>query len=197
MRTMIDPAFAARAVPGLLVDRYSGLIHYPAWLAGLAGCAAWWGARHGRVRGWFTPARAVFLAAVPYLLVLLCYNSWEGGSGAPSRLLVVVFPVLALGLAALDRRLPAGGVRTLVLTAVWLGVAHVLLMLYVPPLAFLSAKQKVESLLVRAAGVDPLAVLPAIPDFLLPPPPVLPVLIWAAVLAAVWVLIYKALRARS
>jgi hypothetical protein len=189
MRAVFAPAYAVRSIPGLLADRHSGLVYYPAFLAGLAGCAWWW--RHEK------RARAIVLAALPYILVLLCYNTWEGGLGAPSRLLVVVFPAVALGLAALDRRFRSGTAATLLQVAVWAGIGQVLLMVYVPPLAFQTAKLKVESLLVRTAGFDPLAALPAVSDVLSPNLPVLPIAVSMVVLAVVWAFIYKALRARS
>jgi len=189
MRAVFMPAYAARSIPGLLLDRHSGLVYYPAFLAGLAGCAWWW-RREAR-------ARAIILAALPYILVLLCYNTWEGGLGAPSRLLVVVFPAIALGLAALDRGLKSETARIILRVAVWAGIAQVLLILYMPPLAFQSAKLKVESLLARTAGFDPLAVLPAVSDVLSPSLPVLPVVAAVAVMALAWALIYKAINNKA
>lgn len=172
-----------RSVPGLLADRYAGLIYYPAWTLALAGCGLCF-------RGRAKPAarRAVagmLVAAGPYLAVLLSYDTWMGGDGAPGRMLVMVFPLLAIGLAALDARPPAAWSRWGHL-AVWLGIAHAQILIYMPPLAFRSAKLKIEAALSGVLGFDPLSVLPGISlerssDF-----PGWLAVVWLAVLAAAW-----------
>lgn len=149
-----SPGVWLQSVPGVLVDRYAGLLWYPAWVAALAGCARL------AVRG-AASTRAVLAAGLPYLAALLSFNMWSGGNGAPARQLVPLLPLLAVGAAELDARVT--GARKLVWRMlVWLSVAHALALLSVPPLAFESAKLKMEAALSGRLGVDPLAALPAI-----------------------------------
>jgi hypothetical protein len=150
------PGVVIQSVPGLLADRYAGLIQFPAWVLALAGC--WWWVRHGKPR----TARAVQLAALPYLVILLFYNSWPGGTGTPGRMLVMVMPALALGLAAVDRTLGKGSSKSWWTAALWMGIIHAHVVLFIPPLAFASAKEKIEAWCVARTGIDPLACLPAV-----------------------------------
>jgi len=145
-----------QSIPDLLADRYAGLIQFPAWVLALAGC--WWWVRQGKPR----TAWAVQVAALPYLVILLVYNSWPGGTGTPGRMLVMVMPALALGLAALDRKLVAGTAKTWWTAALWVGIIHAHVVLFIPPLAFASAKEKIEALCVARTGVNPIALFPAV-----------------------------------
>jgi hypothetical protein len=138
------------------VDRYAGLIQFPAFVLALAGCWWWMRTAAGRAGRWMQ------LAAVPYLVILLFYGSWPGGTGTPGRMFVMIVPALALGLAALDRGLGDERARRWLDIAVWSGVAHALFVIFLPPLAFASAKERIESAAVARLGFDPLAVFPDI-----------------------------------
>lgn len=181
------PGVFIQSIPGLLADRYAGLVQFPAWVLALAGC--WWWL--GRARS--KPGAAVQLAAVPYLAVLAFYNSWPGGTGTPGRMLVMVFPALALGLAALEQRIKARWATIALTAAVWLGVAHAHVVLFIPPLGFQSAKLKIEAAIAARLGADPLAVFPGVS---LQPPCVFPgwvALAWLAAIAGAWAVILNSM----
>lgn len=150
---IFHPLAFLQSVPGVLVQRYAGLINYPVWLLAIVGC--WWWAVRSRQR----PGMAMQLAALPYLGVLLIWQGWEAGKGSPGRYLVLVFPVLALGLAAVEDRL-RGPWRTALAVAVWAGIAVTQLSIFIPPIGYVSAKQKLEAAALSRWGVDPLAILP-------------------------------------
>jgi len=181
------PGVFIQAIPGLLADRYAGLIQFPAWVLALAGC--WWWLRRARSK----PGAAVQLAAIPYLLVLAFYNSWPGGTGTPGRMLVMVFPALALGLVALEQRLAVRWLRISLTVCVWLGVVHAHLVLFIPPLGFQSAKLKIETAIASRLGADPLTVFPGVS---LEPPCVFPgwvALVWLVAIVGAWALVLNSM----
>lgn len=182
--------FWGQSVPGLLVDRYAGLVWTPAFVLGLVGLA-WWVARRGKAGG---AARAIAVAAVPYAVLLLTFNMWTGGNGAPSRQLVAVLPALALGAFVVETGLPAGPWRRVWDAARWIGIAHAHVLLFVPPLAFESAKLKLEGVAVSRLGADPLVLLPAVSKLDSGAWPGWLAVGWMAVLVAAWVGIGRRLR---
>ena len=46
--------------------------------------------------------------------------------------------------------------------ACWVGVAHALLILFIPPAGFASAKEKIEAAVLGRFGFNPLGFLPAV-----------------------------------
>ena len=188
---MYDATWSAanwlKSVPGLLVDRYAGLVWTPAFVLGLAGLA-WLAIRR------FRKAAGPLTAAVPYLVLLFSFNMWMGGGGSPGRQLVVVFPVIALGAFVVEERLGPGWRRGAWTALVWAGIAHAHVLLFVPAVAFESAKLKLEGAAAARFGADPLAFLPAISPL---PPDVLPgwgTLAWVGALIVGWALIFRKLR---
>ncbi len=180
-----SPLVWLQSAPGLLIDRYAGLIWYPAWVVGLAGCTAV--VRRG------TPAvRAAMVAGLPYLSALLTFSMWSGGNGAPARQLVPLLPVLVLGAAALDTRLTGVG-RSCWRALCWISVAHALCLIFVPPVAFESAKLKIEGALEGRLGFDPLGILPAISKLAAGGMPGALTWIWVAVLSATGYAVYRGL----
>ncbi|MEK7475163.1 MAG: hypothetical protein AAB152_05955 [Candidatus Coatesbacteria bacterium] len=179
-------AYWGQSVPGLLVDRYAGLIWAPAFVLGLAGLA-WWRTRR-------SAAVSILAAAVPYLVLLLTFNMWTGGNGAPSRQLVVILPGLALGVLAVDLRLRAGAWRRVWDAALWAGIAHAHVLLFVPPVAFESAKLKLEAVAMNRLGIDPLTLLPAISKLDSGAWPGWLAVAWMAVLVFCWVALFRSLR---
>ena len=185
-----SPAVWLVSAPGLLVDRWAGLVWYPAGILAVAGCG-WLVARGGRV------ARAVQAAAVPYVLALLSFSMWAGGNGAPARQLASVFPAIAVGAAVLDRRLTAGPSRTAWRVALWLSLANAHVMLFLPPLAFESARLKVEALVQARTGIAFLSLLPELSEPSRSTGPGWGAAAWMLVILVAWAGLVARLRQRT
>ena len=147
--------FDVRTVPaalfGTLFDRHQGAVFFPALLLSLAGLSLL--PRR--------PARLVAAAAAPYLIALLMFSQWAGGSGAPGRMLVVILPLLAFPLAAVAGRLQSRGWGRWLIRLVFAGGALLLWVLSaVPALCFTSARERVEQAVAAKIGVNPLGFLP-------------------------------------
>jgi hypothetical protein len=117
---------------------------------------------------------------------------WSGGHGAPGRQLLAVLPAIALGFCAVDARLPqGGGWRRAWDAALWFGIAHAHLILFVPPLAFESAKAKVQAACAGGLGLDPLAAWPALGAVPAGAGPGWLAAGWLAALAVAWAALYR------
>jgi len=140
---------------------------------------------------------AIHLAALPYLLPLLFWTGWEAGQGSPARALVIVFPGVAVGLAALEDRL-RGAWHALLAAGIWFGITVTKLEIFIPPIGYVSAKLKFEAAAVARLGFDPLAILPdfsgidgraGAPGWL--------AAVWLGILGWTWILCVRGMRHRS
>jgi hypothetical protein len=104
-----EPAAYARGFFGLLLDGSAGLLFQaPVYLLGIYAITRW--------RSMPATFRLGCAAAGLYILYLLPRPEWHGGWAPPLRYVVVVMPVLALGAAAIWRRVPS---ILLALMAAW------------------------------------------------------------------------------
>lgn len=104
----MNPLLYLRGFAGLLVDAQGGLLFQaPLWLLALLAVVR---ERDRSVVG------DLWLTTIPYLVLLLPRAEWHGGWSPPLRYIVVLAPILALGLAAVDRWLPRA---VLLLASVW------------------------------------------------------------------------------
>jgi len=161
------------AIFGTLFDRHQGAVWFPALLLSFAGIFL--------LRG--TKTSSVFIAAVaaPYLAVLLMFNQWAGGSGAPGRMLVVILPLAAIAIAGsvekMSLSVPGNRLISIFYAA---GAIYLWILSSIPALAFVSARERVEDMMSGKLGINPFAILPSIAGKILDEPTVL--------LAAVWIL---------
>jgi hypothetical protein len=119
--------FDAGALPvgvaGLLLDQEYGIVAYaPALLLGIAGLAL-------MLREPAERPTAVFIALVviPFLALAACIDPWWSKSAMPGRLILPVFPLLALPLASWyqrsgDRPVTRGAIQLMVLVGVALTI---------------------------------------------------------------------------
>lgn len=102
------PSHYLRGFAGLLVDAQAGLLFQaPLWLLGGLAIIG----KHDR-----RAVGVLWLAVVPYLLLLAPRGEWHGGWSPPLRYLVVLAPIVALSLAQVQAWLPRG---VKILAAFW------------------------------------------------------------------------------
>ncbi|HKS23758.1 MAG TPA: hypothetical protein VJZ76_13235 [Thermoanaerobaculia bacterium] len=95
------PYFYLLGITGLAVDGAAGIaFQAPLYLFGLIALARWKSMPAG--------FRLGMAASLLYLIYLFPRTEWHGGWSPPLRYVVVVFPILALGAAALWERIAAG-----------------------------------------------------------------------------------------
>ncbi len=95
----MSPLWYLRGFGGLIIDAQAGLLFQaPLWLLGLL---VFFRGRDRRGVG------ALWLTAVPYLLLLAPRAEWHGGWSPPLRYVVVLAPLFALGLARVLEWLPS------------------------------------------------------------------------------------------
>lgn len=88
-------------ITGLAIDGAGGIaFQAPLYLFGLIAIARW--------RTMPSGFRLGMSAALLYLIYLIPRTEWHGGWSPPLRYIVVLFPILALGVAALWERIAAG-----------------------------------------------------------------------------------------
>jgi len=161
------------AVFGTLFDRHQGAVWFPALLVSFAGIFL--------LRATKISAGFIASVALPYLAVLLSFNQWPGGSGAPGRMLVVILPLAAIAMAGAVEKMaenPAG--NRLIAFFFAAGAAFLWIISSIPALAFVSARERVEEMIAGRLGFDPFAILPRVAGRSLDEPTVL--------IASVWVL---------
>lgn len=101
---------------GLLVDGAAGILFQaPFYLLGVAALVRW--------RRMPEAFRIGVIGSALYILYLLPRDEWHGGWSPPLRYIVFLMPVLALGAAALWRRVPAGVIAVIAAWTIGL-VAH-------------------------------------------------------------------------
>lgn len=104
-----SPLLYGKGLAGLVVDGAAGfLFQAPFYLIGLVAIVRWRDMPEG--------FRLGVLSAILYVLYLVPRSEWYGGWSPPLRYVVVFAPVLALGAAAMWRRVNAGAIA---IAAVW------------------------------------------------------------------------------
>lgn len=161
------------AIFGTLFDRHLGVVWFPALLLSFPGLFL--------LRGTRVSPGFITASAAPYLVVLLMFNQWIGGGGAPGRMLVLVLPLAAIAMAAAVEKMSPTRLGNALIGFFFLaGSALLWIISSIPALAFVSARERVEKLVAGRLGFDPLAILPRLAGEKLDEPTVL--------LASVWIL---------
>ena len=165
-----DEHFSLANVPsgvfGTLFDRHQGMVWFPALFLALAGPFVQAAQRRGAAERGAAERGAGFALALagPYLALLLTFNVWGGGPGAPGRMLVLLLPpaavLMAPAVGALGR--PAGG-RILLAAMAAAGCLLLWVFASVPATAFVSARSRIEEAVTARLGFDPLGFLPSVP----------------------------------
>jgi hypothetical protein len=173
---VFGPSNIPAAVFGTLFDRHQGIVWFPALLLSFAGIFL--------LRGKNLSAGFLAAVAAPYLAVLLMFNQWAGGSGAPGRMLVVVLPPMAVAMAGAVEFMGQSALgRRLIAFFFAAGAALLWFISSIPAMAFVSARERVEGMMLERLGLNPLAILPRIANRALDEPTVLVSLMWVLVTA--------------